>query len=178
MAKREVLRELQARLAQQLSEAKTRERRRSWLAIESGGNGFLLPLHEAGEIFSSSPCMTVPYTHPWFLGVANLRGHLHGVVDLAQFLGLRSQPPVSAAEGGRDPRRYVTFNASFDMNCALLVDRLAGLRNADQLEPQPAPADALAAFVGVRMRDANGRVWQELVLSALAADESFLKILD
>ena len=33
--------------------------------------------------------MAVPHTQPWFAGVANLRGGLHGVVDLALFLGLR-----------------------------------------------------------------------------------------
>jgi twitching motility protein PilI len=175
MAKREVLRELQARLARQLSEAKTRQRPRSWLAIESGGHGFLLPLHEAGEIFSPAPWVEVPYTTPWYLGVSNLRGHLHGVVDLARFLGL-SQLQPAGSETGRDSRRLVTFNASMGIHCALLVDRLAGLRNAEQLEAQPRPEQALAPFVGQRLSDGQGRIWQELLLSALATDDHFLSI--
>jgi twitching motility protein PilI len=177
MAKKEALRELQERLARQLAEARTKERRRSWLAIESGGHGFLLPLHEAGEIFSPVPCAAVSHTQPWFMGVANLRGHLHAVVDLAQFLGLRGHALVSV-EGAREASRYVAFSPTLDINCALVVDKLSGLRNADQLTPADAESDAgeRPAFAGARLRDVQGRVWQELTLSALAADESFLKI--
>jgi twitching motility protein PilI len=175
MAKRDALRGLQERLAQQLSEARTRERRKSWLAVESGGQGFLFPLHEAGEIFSPVPCMSVSHTAGWFLGVANLRGHLHGVVDLAQFLGLRDRVPVTV-EGARDPSRFVALNVALEINCALLVDRLAGLRNADQLTTEPQASGPRPGFAGHRMRDTQGRVWQELALSALASDESFLRI--
>jgi twitching motility protein PilI len=175
MAKKEALRKLQERLAQQLADARTKERRRSWLAIESGGHGFLFPLHEAGEIFTPVPCAAVSHTQPWFLGVANLRGHLHAVVDLAQFLGLRDRALVSV-EGARDSSRYVAFSPSLDINCALVVDKLSGLRNADQLSPVDADSAERPAFAGARLRDTQGRVWQELTLSALAADESFLKI--
>ena len=69
----------------------------------------------------------VPHSHRWFLGVANLRGHLHGVVDLAGFLGVKS------ADASRDQARLVGFNQSLDINCVLLVDRLSGLRSEDEL---------------------------------------------
>jgi twitching motility protein PilI len=66
------------------------------------------------------------------------------------------------------------------VNCALLVDRLAGLRNADQLSPEAAqdeaPAGPRPAFAGARWRDADGRVWQEIDLSALAGYEQFLGV--
>ena len=175
MAKREALRELQARLAQQLSEARTKERRRSWLAVESAGQGFLFPLHEAGEIFSPVPCVSVSHTQGWFMGIANLRGHLHGVVDWARFLGLRDRP-YGLVEGARDSSRFVAFNAALEINCALLVDRLAGLRNADQLQVEEEVSTGRPAFVGPRLRDTQGRVWQEIALSALATDDAFLKI--
>ena len=41
---------------------------------------YLFPLGHAGEIFPWTPPQPVPYTEPWFLGVANLRGGLYGVV--------------------------------------------------------------------------------------------------
>jgi twitching motility protein PilI len=171
MANKEALRELQGRLAERLAAARTQQRGKSWLAVECGARGFLFPLREAGEIFPFAPVLPVPHTNTWFLGVANLRGHLNGVVDLAAFLG------VKAAEAGRDQARLVGFNQTFDINCALLVDRLAGLRSEEQLVAEPDEAGARPAFVGTRYRDAAGRAWQELNLAHLAGDEAFLRIL-
>ena len=171
MANKEALRELQSRLAERLAAARTEERGKSWLAIECSARGFLLPLREAGEIFALAPLQTVPHTHRWFLGVSNLRGHLHGVVDLAAFLG------VTAGETDRQQARLIGFNPRFELNCALLVDRLAGLRREDQLTPEPDPQTVRPGFVGARYRDVAGRLWQELDLAELAGDEAFLKIL-
>jgi len=170
MANKQALRELQTRLAERLQAARTQVRGQSWLAVECSGRGFLLPLREAGEIFALSPVLAVPYSHRWFLGVANLRGHLHGVVDLAGFLG------VKTTETGRDQSRLVGFNQTLDINCVLLVDKLSGLRSDEELTVEADDAVAKPAFVGARLRDTAGRVWQELVLSALASDEAFLKI--
>src|SRR3954468_6294029 len=130
MANKQALRDLQSRLAERLQAARTQARGRSWLAVECGSRGFLFPLKEAGEIFALSPIVAVPHSHRWFLGVANLRGHLHGVVDLAGFLGVKGSEPL------RDQSRLVAFNATLDINCALLVDRLSGLRSEQQLTAQ------------------------------------------
>jgi twitching motility protein PilI len=171
MANKQALRELQSRLAERLQAARSQARGEAWLAIEASGRGFLLPLREAGEIFALAPILSVPYSHRWFLGVANLRGHLHGVVDLADFLGIKG------SESGREQSRLVGFNVALDINCVLMVDRLSGLRSADELTPEVADdAAPRPAFAGARLRDAGGRIWQELMLSELARDEGFLKI--
>jgi twitching motility protein PilI len=172
MANKEALRELQGRLAERLQEVKTQERSLAWLAVEAGGHGFLLPLAEAGEIFQPGALLPVPHALPWFLGVANLRGILAGVVDLAGFLGLRSH--LSAGE--REQARVVAFNPTLEINGALLVDRLAGLRNQAQLTPEWVDVRTQPGFVGGRYHDAAGRVWQELRLAVLARDERFLRI--
>lgn len=171
MANKQALRDLQSRLAERLQAARTQARAQSWLAIEASGRGFLLPLREAGEIFALAPILPVPYSHRWFAGVVNLRGHLHGVVDLAGFLGVKS------AETGRETQsRLVGFNPALDINCVLMVDRLSGLRSEDELSPEPHDGSARPAFAGARLRDASGRLWQELLLSELVNDEAFLKI--
>jgi twitching motility protein PilI len=170
MANKEALRELQTRLAERLAAARTQERGKSWLAVECGGHGFLFPLQEAGEIFPYSPLVPVPYTAPWFMGVANLRGRLHGVVDLGGFLGVRG------SEVGRDQAWLVAFNLELNINAALLVDRLSGLRSLEQLTLQADDGRAKPAFVGHSYRDANQRLWQELNLAALAQEAAFLKI--
>ena len=170
MANKKALRDLQARLADRLQAARTEPLGQSWLAVECSSRGFLFPLAEAGEIFAMVPLQPVPHSHRWFLGVANLRGHLHGVVDLAGFLG------VKVAETGRDQARLVGFNQSLDINCVLLVDRLSGLRSAEELSREPDDGAARPPFAGARYRDGADRVWQELNLGELAADESFLRI--
>ena len=119
MANKQALRDLQSRLAERLQAARTEPLAKSWLAVECGSRGFLFPLREAGEIFPLAPMVSVPHSHRWFLGVSNLRGHLHGVVDLAGFLGLKG-------EAQRDQARLVGFNQSLDINCVLLVDRCRG----------------------------------------------------
>jgi twitching motility protein PilI len=174
MAKKEALRELQARLAERLQAARTQQRGRSWLAVESAARGFLFPLREAGEIFALGPLVAVPHTHRWFLGVSNLRGHLHGVVDLAGFLGVKSADAVLPT--GQQQAQLVGFNQTFELNCVLLVDKLAGLRSEEQLTREQDDSNQRPSFVGARYRDASGRAWQELNLAALAGDESFLRI--
>ena len=171
MANKEALRELQSRLAERLQAARTQDRGKAWLAVECGARGFLFPLKEAGEIFAMAPIVPVPHSHGWFLGVSNLRGHLHGVVDLAGFLGVKGPEPL------REQSRLVAFNANLEINCALLVDRLSGLRSEQQLTPQTDVVNGpRPPFVGARYKDDAGRAWQELNLAALAADEAFLRI--
>ncbi len=170
MANKDALRELQTRLAERLKMARSQERGRSWLAVESGGHGFLFPLEEAGEIFPYTQALPVPYTSRWFLGVANLRGRLHGVVDLAGFLGIRG------AETGREQSWFVAFNANLNFNCAVMVDRLSGLRSVEQLQLQADDGQIKPAFVGQHFRDENDRLWRELNLVELANESAFLKI--
>ena len=86
MAKRQSLKELQERLAQRLTAAKSEALTATWLAIEAGGRRYLLPQVQSGEIFPWSTVQAVPYTKSWYVGVANLRGGLHGVVDLADLV--------------------------------------------------------------------------------------------
>ncbi len=174
MAKREALRELQSRLAQRLQAAMTEVPSASWLAVNCAGAGLIFPLQTAGEIFTATGVLPVPHTQPWFLGVANLRGGLHGVVDLAGFLGLRTRP--LAVDNLGDQARLLALNPGTGAQCALLVDRLAGLRNPGQLTLLPDATDSRPPFAGAQYRDTQGQVWQEIDLTELARQEQFLAI--
>lgn len=154
-------------------------RERTWLAVECAGCGLLLPLADAGEISPFTGCIDVPHTRAWFLGVANLRGQLHGVVDLAAFLGIE-RPANAAPSSGW----MVALNGCLEAHCALRVDQLAGLRREDELTA--VDAQALVAersgrprFAGLRYRAtaAPERIWQEIRLADLASDAHFLDIL-
>lgn len=173
MANREALRELQTRLASRLQEARSESRSvSSWLAVEAAGQSFLLPLGQSGEIFPWVPVQAVPYTQPWFLGVANLRGGLVGVVDLARLLGY----PLSRTEQALADTSLLALSAALEVNAALLVDRLAGLRGPDAFVSVEAPPDDAPAFYGANYTDGGGRRWQALDLQILSQHPAFLSI--
>ena len=174
MANREALRELQARLASRLQAARSEGAQASWLAVESGGRKFLFPLSQSGEIFPLSSLLPVPYTQSWFLGVANLRGGLYGIVDLASFVG--GQAPVQRSDAGRAESRLVALNGALEVNCALLIDKLSGLRSMDAFSSSSPPPDGAPEYFGTAYTDAGGASWQELNLQALAQQPQFLSI--
>ena len=173
MANREALRELQTRLASRLKAARTEGASvSSWLAVESAGNFYLLPLGQAGEIFPWSAVQAVPYTQSWFIGVANLRGGLVGVVDLAGLMGA----VVPRTDQSLQEASLLAFNAALEVNAALLVDRLAGLRGTDAFVSSERPAEDSPAFFGTTYIDSSGARWQELNLQILSQHPAFLSI--
>ena len=174
MANREALRELQTRLASRLQAARTKGVSISWLAVKAGDSNYLFPLALSGEIFPLTSVQVVPYSRPWFLGVVNLRGGLYGVVDLASFAGGGMARPRS--EQALSESSLVTFNAALEVNCALMVDSLSGLRNRESFASvEPAPAGSPVYF-GNRYRDLGGTDWQEINLRSLSQYSQFLSI--
>jgi len=173
MANRDALRNFQSRLASRLQAARTADVSASWLAIEAGEAKCLFPLGHAGEIFPWTVPQAVPYTMPWFLGVANLRGGLYGVVELASFL---SGQPAAGTEATRAQSRLVALNELLEVNCALLVDRLVGLRGVEAFTASTAPGPDAPAWFGHAYTDAQGERWQEVNLQALSQQPQFLSI--
>ena len=174
MANREALRELQSRLASRLQAARSEGVQAAWLAVEAAGRKFLFPLSQAGEIFPYAPTQGVPYTHSWFLGVANLRGGLFGVIDLGSYVS--GQPPAQRSDAGRAESRLVALNALLEINCALLIDRLAGLRNMEAFTASNEPPAGSPDYFGSGYTDASGAYWQEINLQALSQQPQFLSI--
>jgi twitching motility protein PilI len=174
MANKQALRDLQTRLAERMKQVRTEQPGRSWLAVDIAGHGLLIALRQAGEIFKLGTVLPVPHTQAWLAGVVNLRGGVCTVLDLGVFLGLRPAPQAPPPPQAR----LVALNAALELNGALLVDRLEGLRHAVDMQvvvesvdnaPQP-------AFAPARWQDAAGRVWQEIDLAELAALPQFLAI--
>jgi twitching motility protein PilI len=183
MANRETLREFQSRLAQRFLSAQTTGVAASWLAVESGQQALLFPLSHAGEIFHWTRARTVPYVKPWFLGVANLRGDLFGVVDLARFLHADSvsgtdgrEPPADRTDSALAQCWLLVLNPVLEAGCALLIDRLMGLRTPESfIRSDESPAGA-PGYYGHVYTDAQGRQWQEINLQQLALAPEFLGV--
>ncbi len=153
------LRQYQVQLLERMQAARSNTGARiNQLGVMIGGERFLLDLTQAGEIVPVAPVTEVPLTQPWYLGLANIRGNLVGVIDLARYLG-----QADTATGADS--RIVTFAAGLGFNCGLLVARVYGLRHAGEMEQ-----------AGDRLRDAEGNQWTPLDLAALVHDPRFLHV--
>jgi twitching motility protein PilI len=183
--RRSRLRQYQVQLLERVQAAKTgaavggRE-----LGVLIGGRLCLLDLTQIGEIVPPQPVMPVPLTHDWYQGLANIRGNLTGVIDLARYQG-RNADDVAASE-----RRFITFAPGLGFNCALLAARVLGLRKLADMTAAPAPdlapdpdsdsdpdlANAAPAWCGQHFEDADGQQWTRLDLAQLVREPRFLQV--
>jgi twitching motility protein PilI len=164
MAQRISLRDYQRELVERLR-APEAGRIASKLAVQAGADGWLVELTEAGEIVPVPPITPVARTKAWFRGVANVRGNLYTVVDLAAFLG---GAPSSLSEQSR----LLLIGARYRTGAGLLVERSLGLRNPAQLKPCLGAVQT--AWVRSQYEDEDGKIWRELDLGALVQQEEFL----
>jgi twitching motility protein PilI len=139
----------------------------SKLGLQVGDQYWLVDLADVGEVIPPPELARVPHSQPWFSGVANIRGNLYSVVDFSAFCG------GEAVSGGAE-KRLILANARFLVNSGLLVNRLLGLRHADQLQPREISSDA-APWISAEFSDADGRHWKELNIQALVSDQGFLQ---
>jgi twitching motility protein PilI len=128
------------------------------LGVGIGDERYLIDLTAAGEIVGVAPVTVVPLTQAWYLGLANIRGSLVGVIDLARYVGMKETAIGAEA-------RLVTFAPALGFNCALLVARVYGLRHAAGMTPD-----------GAQLIDADSQAWTPLDLASLVQDERFLHV--
>jgi len=167
MSRRVSLKEFQEGLANRLKAAATESAPSARLGFEAGGVLWLAKLDSSGEVLQVPEIQRVPLTRDWFLGVANIRGALFGVTDFGAFLG----GPATA----RGPEnRLLLIGQPVGMNCALLVTRLAGLRNVGEYSAEHSATGA--AWSAATWRDKEGRLWRELDAPQLLAHRDFLEI--
>jgi len=138
------------------------------LALECGGASWLVRLGDTGEVVPMPEPVSVPLTKPWFLGVANIRGSLYGMIDFGAFLTGESTPRGIGA-------RLVLLGPRFaEMRAGLVVNRVLGLRNLTDFTPVD---DATArAWASRTWRDKTDNEWRELDLSRLVQDQQFLQV--
>jgi twitching motility protein PilI len=170
MARQISLREFQQSLAQRLREAHAATEQTSRLGVQAGDSYWLLRLDETDEVLPLPEISPVPLTRPWYLGLANIRGVMANVVDFGAFMG---DEPTS-----RTPDcRLVLVADRFQSYSGLLIGRMLGLRNLQNLEARAASdASERKPWLGTVYRDADGRTWNELDVAALVANENFLNV--
>lgn len=174
MSSKQALLDLQERLTTRMNRARSVEATAAWLAVEAGGDKLLLPLQQSGQISGLQSLQRVSYTQPWFLGVSNIRGQIFGVVDLAAFM-TGKQTSVQKDMAKRDAR-LVAFNPELEINCALLVSRLQGLKSPEDFSGHTPVTDGARSYLCAEYVDREGVRWKELDLEQLATLDGFLRI--
>jgi twitching motility protein PilI len=123
-------------------------------------------------VIATPQLVSVPLTKPWFLGVANIRGNLYGVVDFAGFLGATTPTPHVSGVGSR----LMLFGPRVgELRAGILVPQVLGLRNLAALAPA-GRSEGAPHWFGERWMDGGGGEWQEIDLTRLAQDPEFLQV--
>ena len=179
MAGRQSLQDFQARLARRLADPGAEAPTADWLGIAWRGVHALLPLAQAGEVFTPTALQPVPHTQAWVTGVAALRGGLCLVLDWVALLGLAAGTAGQGADDDEAAVHWVSLNPVAGVPAALCADRLLGLRNRADFQPEPGlntavgsdpdTADAIRVW-----SDRAGQRWHEIDLLRLARSPAFL----
>jgi twitching motility protein PilI len=163
------LREFSTQLAQRLKEAPGLPTEPTRLAVRIGAENFLVEMGAAGEIVPLPDVAPVPWTKPWYRGLANVRGRLVGIVDLLQLAG---REPLAADQA----QQLLVFGEGLGVSAGILVSRAFGIRNLKDLVALPPAGASAPAWEQVRYRDADNATFTELDLRELARSAAFAAI--
>ncbi|WP_111642085.1 chemotaxis protein CheW [Marinimicrobium alkaliphilum] len=132
------------------------------------GYRFVAPMGEITEMLEVPHYTHLPGVQSWVCGVANVRGRLLPIFDMAAFYGDR-------LTSSRKQRRILVLETE-KLYSGLLVDQVHGLQHfpVDEFREESGPvASHLSAFVGGSYR-INGTEWLLFKPGQLARDPRFL----
>ena len=169
--RRSRLRQYQVQLLERMQAAKNgvTETGRE-LGVRIGGRLCLLDLTQISEIVPLQPVTPVPLARDWYLGLVNIRGNLTGVIDMARY------QDQAAGETPPAERRLITFAPALGFNCALLAERVLGLRKLSDMEAAEASSDGAPLWRNQQFRDGEGQAWIRIDLAQLVRESRFSQV--
>lgn len=133
------------------------------------GHSLVIDMNQISEILQPPRLTKIPGVRSWVLGVANVRGRLVPIMDLAGLLGLPSKANWRS-------RRVLIFGQGENLN-GLLVDAVLGMQQFSQ--------DSLAASTDLAAElqkfcpqgfEKDGRQWPVFELNELVTAAEFLQV--
>jgi twitching motility protein PilI len=167
--RRSRLRQYQVQLLERMQAARGDAAAGRELGVVIGGRPCLLDLTQISEIVPPQAATPVPLTQDWYLGLANIRGNLTGVIDLARYL---EQPAADAAASSA--LRWITFGPGLGFNCALQAERVLGLRRLTEMTAVQASDGP--AWCNQHFADGDGRQWTRIDLAQLVREPRFSQV--
>lgn len=168
MAKGSSLREYQTSILARLEDVKKAgaEAPAGYLGVVIGSKHVLVNLQEISETLPIVDIHPVPVVKPWFLGVANVRGVLYAINDLAQMIE-HSLTKISSNA------RLLLISDAVTSNVAFVVDRMIGLRKLDEMKLRDEVAEESACLKSQTYEDQENRVWHMLDCDKLVRSKEF-----
>ncbi len=168
MAKESQLREYQSSILARLENAKKAgaEAPAGYLGVVIGSKNILVNLQEISETLPIMDIRRVPIVKPWFLGVANVRGVLYAINDLAQLL----ENTFTAVSSNT---RLLLMSDAVTSNVAFVVDRMIGLRKLDEMKLRDEAAAETVCLKAQTYQDEENRVWHVMDCDKLVHSKEF-----
>lgn len=139
------------------------------IVFEINGQRMVAPLGEVAEILSMPEYTSMPLVQPWLLGLANVRGRLLPLTDLAKFLDL---PNLTT----QDKLRKVLVIDHHTVFSGLIVDNVFGIEQFTRKQYHPEAIDSASPFApynhGKFSKDEQD--WFVFMPSLLAQDQRYI----
>lgn len=168
MSKQSQLREYQTSILTRLENAKKAgaEAPAGYLGVVIGTKHVLVNLQEISETLPITDIHPVPIVKPWFLGVANVRGVLYAINDLAQLLEDKFTSISSNA-------RLLLISETVTSNVAFVVDKMVGLRNLNEMKLHEVEKQESNCLKSQTYQDDENRIWHMLDCDKLVRSKEF-----
>ena len=161
MSKRINLREFQQNLSNRMQDKSRMGGQLSLLGVQIAGQNYLVEMSDISEVLSMPPLVPVPLTKPWLRGVANVRGNLYCVADMAAFMH-------QGTASGAIVNRLLLVAERYAFNAALLVEKVFGLRDTSNWQRDEKQKDLYF--------DEQNVAWRKLDVIGLLGQPEFLQI--
>ena len=159
-------------LAQSRRSGRHKNNQSQWLgvAFEVAGQRLVAPMGDISEILVVPDMTPIPLTHSWMKGVANLRGRLLPITDLAVFLNLPTHKGVSTS-------RKVMVIDQPDIYSGLLVDQVLGIQQfkLSQYEPVFLPENSAFLPYNHGRFTKDGEYWYVFMPNLLVQDNRYFE---
>ncbi|WP_352336977.1 chemotaxis protein CheW [Psychrobacter sp. 16-MNA-CIBAN-0192] len=139
------------------------------VVFELGDQRLVVPLGEVSEVLSMPEYTMMPLVQPWLLGIANVRGRLLPLTDLAKFL------QVSRQTSQLTQRKVIVIDHQ-SLFLGLIVDQVLGIEQFSSTQYHAESIDIDSPFApynhGKFVKD--GQSWFIFLPSLLVEDPRYI----
>jgi twitching motility protein PilI len=155
------LREFQERITHRLKSKDSYDLSHLHLGIYSDGKNYLFDMQDIGEILPLKTLTRTPKSKDWFMGVANIRGELYGIIDYFLF---KNKKEINQSKANR----ILLIHKKHQLNTGLFVEKIVGLKDIADWE--------VSDHANLIFKDKDGTQWQKIDIIELIKLDEFLKI--
>ena len=134
----------------------------STLGVLIAGKHWLVDMADISEVLPVPPLTRVPLCKKWFRGIANIRGNLYSIADIAAY-------QHKGEVVGDSANRVLIVAERHAFNAAILVDRALGLRDTKKWQQSTQDGQ-------IEYQDVQGVLWRKLDITDLLNQNEFLQV--